>query len=36
MTVDIPADVREQITEAQQRQVMVNLTVDEALALEDK
>ena len=36
MTVDIPADVREQIIEAQQRQVMVNLTVDEALALEDE
>jgi len=36
MTVDIRADVREQITEAQQRRVMANLTADERLALEDE
>lgn len=32
-TVDVPADLRDQILEAQQRQVMVNLSVDEALAV---
>ena len=35
-TVGIPPDFRDRILQVQQRQVMVNLSVDDALALEEK